>query len=169
MALAELGSATRAELLAVEPGLQKLAPPLRPTFETFGAPAGGTPEESAERHRLHALDLAVVRALHAHGVPIVAGTDQAVPGHSIHREIELYVEAGLTPMAAIQSATLVPAKAMKLDAELGTIAPGKRADLIVVDGDPLADIRNLRRVTTVVTGGRAYETGPLWQLVDFTP
>lgn len=169
IALAELGSATHDELLAVEPGLGKLAPPLRPTFETFGAPAGGTAEEAAERRRFRARDLAIVRALHAHGVPIVAGTDQAVPGHSLHRELELYVEAGLTPMEAIRSATVVPAMAMKLDGELGTIAPGMRADLIVVDGDPLADIRNLRRVTTVVTGGRAYETGPLWRLVDFTP
>lgn len=169
IALAELGSATHEELLAVEPGLEKLAPPLRPTFETFGAAPGATAEETAERRRLRDLDLAIVRALHAHGVAIVAGTDQAVPGYSIHREMELYVEAGLSPMEAIRSATAVPAKAMRLDSELGTIAPGMRADLILVDGDPLTDIRNLRRVTTVVTGGRAYATAPLWKLVGFTP
>lgn len=172
IALAELGSTSHDELLAVEPGLGKLPGPLRPMFETFGFPTGSGAAAVAaaeEERRLRALDLAVVRALHAHGVPIVAGTDQAVPGHSLYRELELYVAAGMTPMEAIRTATAVPAKVMKLDAELGTIEPGKRADLIVVDANPLDDIRNLRRVSTVVTGGRAFATAPLWRLVDFEP
>jgi imidazolonepropionase-like amidohydrolase len=73
-------------------------------------------------------------------VPIVAGTDQAVPGHSLHREIELYVRAGFTPLEAIQAATIVPARAMGLDKETGTVEVGKRADLILVAGNPLEDI-----------------------------
>jgi len=170
IALAELGSTAHDELRAVEPGLGKLPGPLRPMFETFGFSAGsGATAAAEEARRLRALDLAVVRALHAHGVPIVAGTDQAVPGHSLYRELELYVAAGMTPLEAIRTATAVPAKVMKLDAELGTIEPGKRADLIVVDANPLDDIRNLRRVSTVVTGGRAFATAPLWRLVDFAP
>ena len=73
-------------------------------------------------------------------MPIVAGTDQAVPGHSLHREIELYVRAGFTPLEAIQAATIVPARAMGLDKETGTVEVGKRADLILVAGNPLEDI-----------------------------
>jgi len=72
-------------------------------------------------------------------------------------------------MEAIQSATIVPARVLHRDAELGTVETGKRADLIIVDGDPLADIRNLRKTVTVVTGGRAYETATLWKMVGFEP
>ena len=111
----------------------------------------------------------MLRALHRAGVPIVAGTDQAIPGHSLHRELELYVAAGFTPLEAIQAATIVPARAMGRDGELGTIEVGKRADLVFVDGDPLADIGALRRISTVVTGGRAYDTATLWRLVGFEP
>jgi imidazolonepropionase-like amidohydrolase len=65
----------------------------------------------------------------------VAGTDQAVPGHSLHREIELYSQAGFTPLEAIQSATIVPARVMRLDKELGTVEVGKPEDLILLDGN----------------------------------
>jgi imidazolonepropionase-like amidohydrolase len=107
--------------------------------------------------------------MHKAGVPIVAGTDQAVPGHSLHRELELYVEAGFTPLEAIQAATVVPARAMKLDKEVGTIEVGKRADFVLVDGDPLADIHALRKVFLVVTAGKAYWPSNLWRSVGFTP
>jgi imidazolonepropionase-like amidohydrolase len=99
----------------------------------------------------------------------VAGTDQTVPGHSVHREIELYVKAGFTPLEAIQAATIVPARVMKLDKELGTIEVGKKADLIILDGNPLDDISNIRRVKTVVHDGRVYDCGPLWKSVGFQP
>jgi imidazolonepropionase-like amidohydrolase len=80
--------------------------------------------------------LSIVDALHRAGVPIVAGTDQLpVPGHSLHRELELYVQAGFTLVEAIRAATIVPARAMKVDDEVGTIEPGKRADLNIVEGD----------------------------------
>ena len=65
----------------------------------------------------------------------MAGTDQAVPGHSLHREIELYPQAGFTPLEAIQSATIVPARVMRLDKELGTVEVGKPEDLILLDGN----------------------------------
>ena len=105
------------------------------------APPGSTPPTA--RTRLER-GLRIVKALHDAGVPIVAGTDEGIPGHSVHREIELYVEAGLTPMEALQAATIVPARAMKMDAELGTIERGKRADLVVLDANPLEAIRNIR-------------------------
>jgi imidazolonepropionase-like amidohydrolase len=165
MALTELGTHTKDEIARIEPGLAKVAPPLRETLGSFGVP----PELAETGHAAWNTNLAVLRALHSAGVTIVAGTDQAVPGHSLHREMEIYVEAGFTPMEAIQSATIVPAGAMHRDKDVGTIEVGKRADLIIVDGDPLADIRNLRRVVTVVKAGRAYETARLWRMVDFQP
>jgi imidazolonepropionase-like amidohydrolase len=113
--------------------------------------------------------LNTIGALHRAGIPIVAGTDQVVPGHSLHREIELYVKAGFTPMEAIQAATLVPARVMNMESEVGTIAAGKRADLIILDRNPLDEIRNIRTMKTVITGGRMYDCGQLWTSVGFKP
>jgi imidazolonepropionase-like amidohydrolase len=67
-----------------------------------------------------------------------------------NREIELYVEAGLTPMDALQAATIVPARALKMDGELGTIERGKRADMVVLNVNPLDSIRNIRSVRAIV-------------------
>src|SRR5579864_1493940 len=106
----------------------------------MGAPAAKA-EQSAATFRAM---MATVRVLHQAGVPIVAGTDQAVPGFSLDREIELYVKAGFTPMEAIQAATIVAARAMGMEKDSGTIEPGKRADVIVVDGNPLEKIRDIR-------------------------
>jgi imidazolonepropionase-like amidohydrolase len=85
------------------------------------------------------------------------------------RELELYVQAGLTPLQAIQSATVVSARAMGMDRDTGTVEPGKRADLILVRGDPLTNISDLRKVSKTVTNGRVYETGKLWRSVGFKP
>ena len=103
-----------------------------------------------------------MKALHDAGVPIVAGTDGAVPGFSVLRSIELAVQAGLTPMDALRTATSVPAKAMKLDREVGTIEAGKRADLVVLDANPLIDITNIRRTRWVVAQGRIFDPSQLW-------
>jgi len=99
----------------------------------------------------------------------MAGTDQTIPGHSIHREIELYVKAGFTPMEAIQAATVVPAHAMGLDKESGSLEVGKRGDLIIIDGDPLADIRNTRNVTAVIANGKLFDPSLLWRSAGFKP
>ena len=72
-------------------------------------------------------------------------------------------------MEAIQAATIVPAKVMKLDNESGTIEAGKRADLILVDGNPLENIHNIRNVRTVITNGTAYDCSELWKSVGFKP
>jgi imidazolonepropionase-like amidohydrolase len=165
LALAELSSVTHAELLELEPGLAKLPPVLAEPFASFGAAAVDADKAKAR----FAKRLALLGLLHRSGVRIVAGTDQAVPGHSLHRELELYVQAGFTPLEALQAATLVPARVMKLDKELGSIEAGKRADFIVVDGDPLTDIRATRRITLVVAGGKAWEPAPLWKSVGFVP
>ncbi len=102
-----------------------------------------------------------LRAMHTMGVKIVAGTDAAAPnvypGFSLHEELEMLVkEGGFTPMEAIESATLEPARMMGLDKDLGTIAPGKLADLVLLDADPLRDVRNTRQVAAVVAGGKVF-------------
>jgi imidazolonepropionase-like amidohydrolase len=129
---------------------------------------GGTITAEQMRSRL-AQNLAVIGALHKAGIPIVPGSDTGLVGYGLHRELELYVEAGMTPMEAIQSATIVSAKAMKLERELGTVEAGKRADLILVEGDPLADIRALRRVSRVIADGRVFDPALLWRSVGFQP
>jgi imidazolonepropionase-like amidohydrolase len=150
---------------SIEPGAAKVARELRDPIEN-----SGVPDAAAERTRAQLLQyIAIVGALHKAGIPVVAGTDQVVPGHSLHREIELYVQAGFTPLEAIQAATLVPAQVMHEDKELGTVEAGKLADLIVVDGDPLADIKALRRVVGVIARGRRFDCAPLWQSVGFKP
>lgn len=101
-------------------------------------------------------------------MPVVAGTDGAVPGYSLLRSIELFAEGGLTPMQALQSATIVPAVAMGLGHDTGSIAPGKRADLVVLDANPLTDIRNVRTGRWVVANGRLFDVAPLWRAAGFT-
>jgi imidazolonepropionase-like amidohydrolase len=132
-----------------------------------GANGGNiTPEQARDRL---ARSLQIIKALHAAGIPIVAGTDKGVPGVSVAREIELYVQAGLTPMDAIRTATAVPARVMGLAHESGTIAAGRRADLIVVDGNPLERISDIRNVMLVSTGGKLYDAATLWRAGGFHP
>src|SRR5262249_311591 len=106
---------------------------------------------------------------HRAGIPVVAGTDQAIPGYSLHREVELYAQAGFTPMEAIQAATIVPARAIRLEKESGTLEKGKRSDLIVISGNPLEEIHNTRKLEYVVANGMMYQTAELWQSVGFKP
>jgi imidazolonepropionase-like amidohydrolase len=148
-----------------EPGVAKVAPELRTQLEEGGVPANIV----GVYRKIFSKEVEMVGALHHAGIPIVAGTDQTVPGYSLYREIELYVEGGFTPMEAIQAATIVPARVMKLDNELGTVEAGKRADLILVDGNPLENIHNIRKVKTVITGGTVYDCAELWRSVGFQP
>ena len=166
LALFEFFSASTAKPAAsIEPGVLKVAPELQAILADVGPPS----PQAEIREKVFAKELAVVGALHKAGVPIVAGTDQTVPGHSLHREIELYVQAGFTPMEAIQAATIVPARVMGLDKEIGTVEAGKRADVIILDGNPLESIRNVRKVEFVITNGIMYNCAELWRSVGFQP
>ena len=95
--------------------------------------------------------------MHRAGIMLLAGSDIAgprIPGFTLHDELALLVESGLTPLEALQTATLNPAKVLGKTADLGTIEPGKMADLVLLAADPLADIHNTQRIAAVVVNGR---------------
>jgi imidazolonepropionase-like amidohydrolase len=148
-----------------EPGILRVAPELKEALETMGA----APAKAAQSAATFRAMETTVRILHQAGVPIVAGTDQTVPGFSLDREIELHVQAGFTPMEAIQSATIVAARAMGMENDSGTIEVGKRADVILVDGNPLDNISDIRKVSAVFAAGKMYQPAALWSSVGFKP
>jgi imidazolonepropionase-like amidohydrolase len=164
VALFELFLHPAAELARREPGFAKMPRELRGSYGV-----GMDPADVADDHRIFEKYLAALREMHKRGVTIVAGTDIGVPGHSLDREIELYVEAGFSPLEALQAATIVPARLLGRDRELGSVTVGKRADLVVVDGNPLADIHALRKVRLVVARGRAYDPATMWKIAGFQP
>jgi imidazolonepropionase-like amidohydrolase len=160
-----LGHAAGTPLAAFQPGAPKIPPSL---FRLFSNAGTAGIDSATARARLER-GLRIVKALHDAGVPVVVGTDEGIPGHSVHREIELYVEAGYTPMEALQAATIVSARAMKLDGELGTIEKGKRADLVVLNTNPLEKIQNVRTVRWTIKDGKVYDAAALWRSVRFQP
>ena len=116
-----------------------------------------------EAYRSSAAD---VRRMSEVGVNILAGTDAGsvlvYPGFSLHEELRLLVEdAGLTPRQALWSATVGPARFARLDHILGSLAPGKTADIVLLDADPLVSIRNTRRINTVIQAGRIFSRADL--------
>ncbi len=141
------------DVASFEPGILHAPFVLEAKFRGMG---GNT--TAAQMKARMTQNLEVIHALHKAGIAIVPGSDTGLPGYGLLREIELYVEAGFTPLEAIQSATIVSARAMGLDHDSGTIEPGKRADLILVNGNPLANISDLRKVSRVVAAGRMYNT-----------
>jgi hypothetical protein len=139
--------------LATLPGSSAVWPALRKHWDDLVEP---TPT-SFERELLGqfgALSAAASRA----GVPLLAGTDlgdpYVIPGFALQDELALMVAAGVTPLAALQSATSEPARAFGLTDTVGAVASGQAADLVVLDGDPLLDIHNTSRLHAVVLNGR---------------
>jgi imidazolonepropionase-like amidohydrolase len=121
--------------------------------------------------RLYAKHRAIVRDLARAGVPILAGTDGPMrnvpPGFGLHHELTELVRAGLTPAAALRAATYEPARCLDATDSLGTIAPGKLADLVLLDANPLERVENARqpRIAAVVTRGRVYDRAALDRLL----
>ncbi len=132
-------------------------------FGGFQPPAGVT---RADWRASFGKMVALVGRLHAAGVPIVAGTDGN--GLEIVRELELYVEAGMTPAQALQTATIVPARLVGADRETGSIAVGKQADLVLVDGDVSKDIGAMRRTKWVMSDGALMNADELRAAAGFS-
>ncbi len=151
-----LGRSLETPIARFEPGIEQISGALALNYESAGSERDPSAVQTAK-----AETLSLVRRLHEAGVTIVAGTDAGVPGFSLLREIELYVEAGVSPMDAIRSATIVPARVLGMAGEVGTVEAGKRADLLVLDGDPLDDISAIRQGAWVVAAGTMYEVASL--------
>jgi imidazolonepropionase-like amidohydrolase len=134
--------------------------------EQWGA-AKGTGEDVATRQRVFEKEKEIVISLQKAGVGIISGTDTLkpylVPGFSLQDELEILGQAGLTPLQVLQAATVNPAREFKI-ADLGTVEQGKIADLVVLDADPLQEIRNTRKIFAVVANGRLVDKKGLGQL-----
>jgi imidazolonepropionase-like amidohydrolase len=102
------------------------------------------------------------------GIPLVAGTD-ALPGFTLQRELELYVQAGMTPAQALQIATRNGAKYTRTSNDRGSITPGKLADLVLFDGDPTTDISDIRKVALVITQGKLISPVEVDQVLGIKP
>ncbi|HEU4530868.1 MAG TPA: amidohydrolase family protein [Steroidobacteraceae bacterium] len=112
--------------------------------------------------------LRMVAKLHAAGVPLVAGTDD-MAGFTLHRELELYVQAGIPASRALQIATIDAQRLLHADQSFGSVAPGKIADLILVRGDPSANISDIRNVRLVMKSGTVYEPDELYRAIGVKP
>lgn len=115
-------------------------------------------------------ELEIVRRLRAANVPFLAGTDTAagvdvLPGPSLHHELERFVEAGFTPLEALQTATINPAKFMGITADFGAVERGEIADLLLLNANPLEDIRNTRKIEAVVADGTYFPRSQLDEIL----
>jgi imidazolonepropionase-like amidohydrolase len=141
--------------------------------QTWGGDGGlrpkYTPEQLAVKKRLFQRSLELVRAMHRGGVPFLAGTDVTnpfcFPGFSLHDELALLVEGGLTPREALQTATRNPAQFFGTLKDEGTIEKGKRADLLLLDANPLEDIKNTQKIAGVVVAGKWLDRAALDKLL----
>jgi imidazolonepropionase-like amidohydrolase len=139
----------RPEVMLVDPGL----------VDWWRSLGEGTPEAAAAERRREYREgtAALVRALRDAGVPLLGGTDTPnplmIPGFSLHEELAALVAAGLTPYEAIRAATAEAARFAEMEAEFGSIRVGARADLVLTDADPLADVSSLARPGAVVLRG----------------
>jgi len=122
-----------------------------------------------EKFVQHELD--IVKKLNQAGVPFLAGTDSpagvdVLPGFSLHLELQRFIAAGFTPLQALQTATINPAKFLDRQNDFGTVAAGKIADLVLLDANPLDDIRNTQKIAGVVAGGRYFSRANLDRILS---
>lgn len=145
-------------MAAFEPCAARMPAEVVEVWERLGAEARDT---AAATRQLENAKATVLR-LHRAGVSLVAGSDQGLPGCTLLKELELYVAAGLTPLEAIATATAIPARVSGLEQEVGTVSPGKRADLLLVEGNPAENINDLRRAVSVIRAGRRLDPEAQW-------
>ncbi|GAA4718639.1 amidohydrolase family protein [Sphingomonas lutea] len=151
-----------------DPALAYIDPGLRKTYDwRVERAAKATPAEVAARHKEYELSARVLPMLVAAGIPILAGTDAGYlnsfnyPGQGIHDELQRYVEAGLTPQQALTSATITGPAFLGHSARYGAVKPGKAADILILDANPLRDIAATRQVRGVVLTGKFLDRAAL--------
>ncbi|MBC7791907.1 MAG: amidohydrolase family protein [Anaerolineae bacterium] len=150
----------------VDPGYAMIAdrmpPQVRRGFLGGGLPV---PEGLDQRYRdAFAAMLKLVKMMYDAGITIVPGTD-AFSGFALHRELELYARAGIPGNEVLRIATIIPARVTKREKQLGSIAPGKLADLVLIDGNPVDRISDIRKAVLVVKNGVVYEPAALYEAV----
>jgi imidazolonepropionase-like amidohydrolase len=123
------------------------------------------PAEFQMRRELMKRSLSLFKQMYVAGVPVMAGTDTTAPnvfpGFALHEDLLYFGQAGLSPLEALQAATVKPAEFLGRGAEQGTIAPGKRADLVLLNANPLDDIRNTQKIDAVIVNGKLLHRGDL--------
>ncbi len=162
----EIGGKSASEPMQnIQPVLQHLPAAL---LQNRVAGLGQNQIDTATAHARMARMLANLKAAHDAGVPLITGTDEGIPAYSVYREIELYAKAGFTNMEALQASTKTAAQAMRVLNDVGTIEKGKRADLLVLDANPLENISNIRTVRYVMKDGKMFESAALWTAAGFS-
>jgi len=170
--LIELAFLTPATDHANDPNLKYIPQNLQKIWKQGRAEslANKTSGDFLLRSKLVEASLKAVGDMHAAGIPMMAGTDSTapnlVPGFALHDSIADLVQAGLTPMQALQAATSKPAEFLKRSNEQGTIAPGQRADLVLLDANPLADIHNTQKIQAVILKGKFLDRAVLDALLN---
>jgi len=155
---------------APTPGLQDIAPRFPPQIRrallsgALDVPKG---KEEAYRAAFPAM-LNLLKALHDAGVTIIPGTD-GLAGYMLHHELELYARAGIAPPEVLRMATLTSAQVMGVGRERGVIAPASYADMILIDGDPSKNMSDIRKVTTVIKGGKVYDPAAIEKSLGIAP
>ena len=157
---------SRPETLQSRPEIRYLGAYLRRlTLENNPYLRDPSPERIAYVQRIVDFNDKLIAAFAKEGVPIVAGTDALVPGvmpgFALHDELAALAKAGLTNRQVLESATRLPAEWLGTIDDRGTVAVGKRADLLLLEGNPLEDIKNTRRIAGVIVGGRYFSRNEL--------
>jgi imidazolonepropionase-like amidohydrolase len=155
---------------AVTPGLEAIVPRFPPQIRRTmlsGALAPPKGQEAAYREAFPAM-LRLLKALNDAGITIIPGTD-SLSGYSLLHELELYVRAGIPAGQVLRMATLTSAQVIGADAERGTIAPGKLADMILIDGDPTAHIEDVHKIAVVIKGGHVYDPAQIEAELGIAP
>jgi imidazolonepropionase-like amidohydrolase len=155
---------------AVTPGLEAIVPRFPPQIRRTmlsGALAPPKGQEAAYREAFPAM-LRLLKALNDAGITVIPGTD-ALSGYSLLHELELYVRAGIPAAQVLRMATLTSAQVIGADRERGTIAAGKLADMILIDGDPTAQIEDVHKIAVVIKGGRVYDPAQIEAALGIAP
>jgi imidazolonepropionase-like amidohydrolase len=154
----------------VTPGLEEIVPRFPPQIRRVmlsGALEVPKGKEAAYQEAFPAM-LRLLKALYDSGITIIPGTD-ALAGYMLHHELELYVRAGIPPAEVLRMATLTPALVMGVNKALGVIAAGKLADMVLIDGDPTQNIRDIDKITTVIKGGKVYDAPAIEKALGIAP